>query len=30
MDEQELIQAAVKGDIEAFNQLVVIYQDSHL
>jgi RNA polymerase sigma-70 factor, ECF subfamily len=28
MDEQELIQAAVKGDIEAFNQLVVIYQDA--
>jgi RNA polymerase sigma-70 factor, ECF subfamily len=27
MDEQELIQAAVKGEIEAFNQLVVIYQE---
>jgi RNA polymerase sigma-70 factor (ECF subfamily) len=28
MDEQELIQAAVKGEIEAFNQLVVMYQDA--
>jgi RNA polymerase sigma-70 factor, ECF subfamily len=28
MDEQELIQAAAKGDLEAFNQLVVIYQDA--
>ena len=27
MDEQELIQAAVQGDIEAFNQLVLKYQD---
>jgi RNA polymerase sigma-70 factor, ECF subfamily len=27
MEEQELIQAAVKGDIEAFNQLVLKYQD---
>jgi RNA polymerase sigma-70 factor, ECF subfamily len=27
MDEQELIQAAVQGDIEAFNQLVMKYQD---
>jgi RNA polymerase sigma-70 factor (ECF subfamily) len=28
MDERELIQAAVKRDIEAFNQLVVKYQDT--
>jgi len=28
MDEQELIQAAIKGDLEAFNQLVMVYQDS--
>lgn len=28
MDEQELIQAAIKGDLEAFNQLVMLYQDS--
>jgi RNA polymerase sigma-70 factor, ECF subfamily len=27
MDEQELIQAALQGDIEAFNQLVMKYQD---
>jgi RNA polymerase sigma-70 factor, ECF subfamily len=27
MDEQELIQAAVQGNIEAFNQLVLKYQD---
>ncbi len=27
MDEQELIQSAVHGDIEAFNQLVLKYQD---
>jgi RNA polymerase sigma-70 factor, ECF subfamily len=27
MDEQELIQSAVQGDIEAFNQLVLKYQD---
>jgi RNA polymerase sigma-70 factor, ECF subfamily len=27
MDEQVYIQAAVKGDIEAFNELVLIYQD---
>jgi RNA polymerase sigma-70 factor (ECF subfamily) len=28
MDDQELIQAAVKGEIEAFNRLVVLYQDT--
>jgi RNA polymerase sigma-70 factor (ECF subfamily) len=28
MDEQKLIQAAISGDIEAFNQLVVTYQDA--
>lgn len=28
IDEQELIQAAIKGDLEAFNQLVMVYQDS--
>lgn len=27
VDEQELIQAAVQGDIDAFNQLVLKYQD---
>jgi RNA polymerase sigma-70 factor (ECF subfamily) len=28
MDEKELFQAAVKGNLEAFNQLILMYQDS--